>query len=97
MLRKSNLLEKPETGKSAGCWVLPFGDGELQTDEGDRTTDKILVRSDGTATYTAKDISYQLWKFGLSDDPEIGVQFHFVPWGRQQDGRLSVDNAHTPG
>lgn len=88
MLRKSNLLEKPETGKSAGCWILPFGDGESQTDEGDRNTDKILVRSDGTATYTAKDISNQLWKFGLSDDPEIDVQFHFVPWGRQQDGRL---------
>ncbi|HLX40157.1 MAG TPA: DALR anticodon-binding domain-containing protein, partial [Ktedonobacteraceae bacterium] len=88
MLRKGNLLEKPETGKSAGCWILPFGEGESQTDEGDRTTDKILVRSDGTATYTAKDISYQLWKFGLSDDPEIAVQFHFVPWGRQQDGRL---------
>ncbi len=105
MLRKSNLLEKPETGKSAGCWILPFGDGESQTDEGDRTTDKILVRSDGTATYTAKDISYQLWKFGLSDDPEIDVQFHFVPWGRQQDGRLlwtmrtpqdSLDNRDNP-
>jgi len=88
MLRNHNLLEKPETGKSAGCWILPFGDGESQTEEGDRTTDKILVRSDGTATYTAKDISYQLWKFGLSDNPEIDVQFHFVPWGRQQDGRL---------
>ncbi len=88
MLRKHNLLEKPETGKSAGCWILPFGDGESQTEEGDRTSDKILVRSDGTATYTAKDISYQLWKFGLSDDPEIDVQFHFVPWGRQEDGRL---------
>ena len=49
---------------------------------------RFFVRSDGTATYTAKDIAYQLWKFGLSDDPEINVQFHFVPWGRQQDGRL---------
>ena len=88
MLREQNLLEEPTTGKLAGCWVLPFGDGEAQTDEGDRTTDKVLVRSDGTATYTAKDISNQLWKFGLTDGPEINVQFHFVPWGRQQDGRL---------
>jgi len=45
------------------------------------------VRSDGTATYTAKDIANQLWKFGLTDDPEIGVQFHYVPWGIQHDGR----------
>src|SRR5205823_11246476 len=88
MLRDKGLLEKPETGKAAGCWVLPFGEGDTQTEEGDHASDKILVRSDGTATYTAKDIAYQLWKFGLTDDPEIGVQFHFVPWGRQFDGRM---------
>jgi arginyl-tRNA synthetase len=87
MLRSRNLLEKPETGPAAGCWILPFGDGETQTNDGDRTSDKILVRSDGTATYTAKDIGYQLWKFGLTDDPDINVQFHFVPWGLQKDGR----------
>ncbi len=88
MLRDKGLLEKPEIGKAAGCWVLPFGEGDTQTEEGDRSSDKILVRSDGTATYTAKDIAYQLWKFGLTDDPQIGVQFEFVPWGRQHDGRL---------
>lgn len=83
-LRKHNLLEKPETGPAAGCWILPFGDGES---DGERMSDKILVRSDGTATYTAKDIANQLWKFGLTDDPEFNVQFHFVPWGTQHDGR----------
>src|SRR6266496_1409487 len=88
MLRDRGLLEKPETGKAAGCWILPFGEEDVQAEEGDHTSDKILVRSDGTATYTAKDIAYQLWKFGLADDPQIGVQFHFVPWGRQHDGRL---------
>jgi arginyl-tRNA synthetase len=88
MLRERGLVEKPETGLLAGCWVLPFGEGEVQTEEGDRTTNKVLVRQDGTATYTAKDIAFQLWKFGLTDDPQIGVQFQFVPWGRQHDGRL---------
>ena len=88
MLRDRGLLEKPETGKAAGCWILPFGEEDVQAEEADHTSDKILVRSDGTATYTAKDIAYQLWKFGLVDDPQIGIQFHFVPWGRQHDGRL---------
>ena len=88
MLREHDLIEKPETGPLAGCWILPFGEGEVQTEEGDRTTNKVLVRKDGTATYTAKDIAFQLWKFGLTDDPLIGVQFQFVPWGRQHDGRL---------
>jgi arginyl-tRNA synthetase len=88
MLRERGLIEKPEIGPLAGCWVLPFGEGEVQTEEGDRTTNKVLVKQDGTATYTAKDIAIQLWKFGLTDDPQIGVQFQFVPWGLQQDGRM---------
>jgi arginyl-tRNA synthetase len=86
MLRDRGVLEHPETGPAAGCWILPFGEGETQTEEGDRMNDKILVKSDGTATYTGKDIAYQLWKFGLSD--ELGVHFRFVPWGRQHDGRM---------
>ncbi|WP_165423772.1 arginine--tRNA ligase [Ktedonosporobacter rubrisoli] len=88
MLRQRGLLEKPETGPAAGCWILPFGDGEAQNnEENERMQDKILVRSDGTATYTAKDIANQLWKFGLTDDPAIGVQFHYASWGIQHDGR----------
>ena len=43
-------------------------------DEGDDDT-KVLVKSDGIATYTAKDIAYQLWKFGL-----LGRDFLYVPW-----------------
>src|SRR5712692_4450969 len=81
MLRERGLLEKPETGPMAGCWVLPLGEGATQKQEGDHSSDKILVRSDGTATYTGKDIAYQLWKFGLPDDPQIATLFRFVPWG----------------
>jgi arginyl-tRNA synthetase len=47
-------------GKNKGCWVLR--DEEL----GD---EKVLVRSDGTAVYVAKDIPYAAWKIGLVDDP----------------------------
>ena len=31
--------------------------------------DKVIVRSNGTATYIAKDIPYAAWKLGLVDDP----------------------------
>ncbi len=95
MLRERGVLEKPETGPMAGCWVLPLGEGATQTQDGDHSSDKILVRSDGTATYTGKDIAYQLWKFGLPDDPQIATLFRFVPWGTlsggqvcQHDGRI---------
>ena len=37
----------------------------METDEGVKSLDKILVRSNGSVTYTGKDIAYQLWKFGL--------------------------------
>ncbi|GAC1617934.1 MAG: arginine--tRNA ligase [Ktedonobacteraceae bacterium] len=87
MLRENNLLEKPEIGPAAGCWILPFGDEEAQGEENERMQDKILVRSDGTATYTAKDIATQLWKFGLADN-KVGVDFHYILWGVQHDGRM---------
>jgi len=87
MLRERNLLEKPETGPAAGCWILPFGDEEAPSEDNERMQDKILVRSDGTATYTAKDISNQLWKFGLVDN-NVGVDFHYIPWEVQHDGRI---------
>jgi len=87
MLRDRGVLEQPKTGPMEGCWIVPFGEGDVQTEEGHRTSDKVLVRKDGTATYTGKDIAYQLWKFGLTDDPAVGEQFRFVPWGQQHDGR----------
>lgn len=86
MLRDSGILRKPDSGPAKDAWILPFGEGDTQTEEGERTSDKILMKSDGTATYTGKDIATQLWKFGLSDDPRIGVKFHFLPWGKQANG-----------
>ena len=54
-LRKSGRLVEG-SGESAGALVLRLRDMGLE--------DKILVRSDGTTVYTARDIAYQLWKFG---------------------------------
>ncbi len=44
------------TGERAGTLILRLADFGIE--------DKVLVRSDGTAVYTARDIAYQLWKFG---------------------------------
>ena len=44
------------TGERAGTLILRLADFGIG--------DKVLVRSDGTAVYTARDIAYQLWKFG---------------------------------
>ena len=58
-LKSDNQIKFEESGDNAGCWVIP-AEGE---------DDKILVRSNGVATYIAKDIPYAAWKLGLVDDP----------------------------
>ena len=59
---------EPE-GAHAGCWVMPF---ESHSGNEDHETDKILVRSNGTVTYTGKDIAYQMWKLGI-----LGLDFNY--------------------
>ncbi|WP_316505709.1 arginine--tRNA ligase [Nitrosopumilus sp.] len=59
-LKDLNLIEFDNEGKNAGCWVIR-GEGKEE--------DKVIVRSNGTATYIAKDIPYAAWKLGLLDDP----------------------------
>ena len=50
--------------------------------EGMEDADKVLVRSNGTVTYTGKDVAYQLWKLGV-----LGIDFEYeeVPY-RDVDG-----------
>jgi arginyl-tRNA synthetase len=63
LLKNAGAIHRETEGKHAGCWVLRL----TESDEfaGMEEPDKILVRSNGTVTYTGKDIAYQLWKFGL--------------------------------
>ncbi len=57
-LKKSEHFVLETEGKNKDCWVLKYdGDGG----------DKVFVRADGTKLYTAKDVAYHLWKFGLID------------------------------
>jgi arginyl-tRNA synthetase len=70
LLEKSGAMALEREGKHAGCWVLRLSESEDFA--GMEEPDKILVRSNGTLTYTAKDIAYQLWKFGL-----LGIDFDY--------------------
>lgn len=60
-------------GKNVGCWVI-----KAESEE-----DKVLVRSNGTATYVAKDIPYAAWKLGILEDP-----FHYKHYTVQKTGRV---------
>ncbi len=63
-MRSENIIIKETEGENAGCWV--FGSDVEGT--------KIIVRSNGTATYIAKDIPYALLKVGtLQDQFKYGI------------------------
>jgi arginyl-tRNA synthetase len=64
LLKEKGTLRLETDGPNEGCWVVPLG-GLVETAEGTKSLDKILVRSNGSVTYTGKDVAYQLWKFGL--------------------------------
>ena len=70
-LKSMGLIEFEKEGKNQGCWVI----------RGDDEEDKVIVRSNGTATYIAKDIPYAAWKLGLLDDP-----FNYKKYEKSQPG-----------
>ena len=73
-MKSENLVRFEEQGDNASCWVLP-----IENDD-----DKILVRSNGVATYVAKDIPYAAWKLGILNDP-----FNYTVFSDEQiDGKL---------
>src|SRR5207253_9070626 len=88
VLRETGAMVYVESGKHAGCWVMPPEGVDRDTDD-DET--KVLVKSDGIATYTAKDIAYQLWKFGL-----LGRDFHYRGWRSDVPDAPATTAAH-PG
>ena len=78
MLKRSNALEYCEEGKNAGCYVFRSSEGE-----------KVLIRSDGTATYTGKDVIFALWKFGKIS----GIKFEkFI---KQPNGKTAYKSSRT--
>ena len=73
-LKKMGYVEFQDQGENKGCWVIP----DPETGE-----QKVVVRSDGTVVYVAKDIPYAAWKIGIIDDP-----FGYDVFARDQPGGI---------
>jgi arginyl-tRNA synthetase len=71
-LKKSGYIKYQDSGENKGCWVIP----DPETGE-----EKVVVRSDGTVVYVAKDIPYAAWKIGLIPDP-----FGYEVFSKEQPG-----------
>ena len=87
LLKQSGALVFEEEGKHKGCWVMKLDESE--TFAGMEEPDKILVRSNGTVTYTGKDIAYQLWKLGLLDRT-----FQYQKFSTYPDGHIVWETTH---
>jgi len=81
-LKKSKLIYLETSGKNENCWMLKGFDNE---------EDKVLVRSNGVATYIAKDIPYAAWKLGLIDDP-----FYYKVYTIQKNNIPLFETSLTP-
>ncbi|MDR7568216.1 MAG: arginine--tRNA ligase, partial [Armatimonadota bacterium] len=86
LLSRSPHVNRPTEGKYAGALVMDTS----AFVQGLEDPYLVLVRSDGTTTYTAKDIALQFWKAGLLRG------LRFVPFDRQPSGRL-LYTSHPEG
>jgi len=77
-------LEKPASGKNAGCIIVSLDKvRSFAADfENPEEKEKVLVRSDGTATYVAKDIAFHMWKLGILD-----ADFRYTKVDTQENAR----------
>lgn len=90
-LKAKKLITLAKSGEQEGAYVVEFGIEERQN--------KIMVKSNGNATYTAKDLAYQLWKFGLTPIDFAyylrGIQNNGLPLLTTPSGTKLMDNS-TP-
>jgi arginyl-tRNA synthetase len=78
LMKDRGVIHLSNEVRTKGCWVMPF---ESHTGTDEHESDKIIVRSNGTVTYTGKDIAYQLWKLG-----RLGLDFNYQPFRAYPDG-----------
>ena len=88
LMKKTGVIKFEAEGRHAGCWVMPF---ESYTGTEEHESDKVIVRSNGTVTYTGKDIAYQLWKLG-----KLGLDFFYQVFREYPDGQLTWVTTSNP-
>jgi len=81
LMKERDVIHFASEGRNRGCWVMPF---ESHTGTDEHESDKIIVRSNGTVTYTGKDIAYQLWKLG-----QLGLDFNYKPFRSYPNGHAT--------
>ncbi len=92
MLKRYDFIETPKTGDYANCTVINLKAIKNLPEEfkGLKEDVKVLVRSDGTPTYIAKDIAFHMWKFGIIEN-----SFKYsVFMEKQNNGKVLYTTSH---
>ncbi|HKV41044.1 MAG TPA: DALR anticodon-binding domain-containing protein, partial [Blastocatellia bacterium] len=96
LLKDRGAIEHVTEGKLAGCWVMralehqdakasqiEAAKNKEDTQRDDYEADKVIVRSNGTVTYTGKDIAFHLWKLG-----QLELDFYYKQFRTYPDGHV---------
>ncbi len=78
VLKKTDLIGYETDGRLEGCWVVRLSSFPRYEAE----TDEVLIKSDGTTTYVAKDISNAMWKLGF-----LSSHFKYYVYTKQPSGK----------
>src|SRR5262249_41612187 len=85
LLKQRGAIVYETEGRLAGCWVMRAEDqAGVSKEETEHEADKVIVRSNGTVTYTGKDIAFHLWKLG-----QLDLDFFYKPFRHYPDGHIA--------
>ncbi len=84
LMKKSEKFVYETEGPNKGCWVIKMGD--VPEFSNMKNPDKIIIKSDGTVTYTGKDLAYHFWKFGI-----LERDFHYRLFDEEENIWITED------
>jgi arginyl-tRNA synthetase len=94
LLKERGAVYYATEGRLAGCWVMRSPDDADQQGEeaAEHEADKVIVRSNGTVTYTGKDIAVHLWKLG-----QLKLDFYYKRFHTYASGHVAWITSSNEG
>ncbi len=91
-VKEIGVAKEVKEGKYKGCLAVDLSkikDQKIAKEfAGMEEEMKVLVRSNGVATYLAKDLGFHMWKFGL-----IESDFTYIPFIKQPNGEIAYSTS----
>ncbi|MFA5747651.1 MAG: arginine--tRNA ligase [Candidatus Absconditabacterales bacterium] len=89
LLKSKGHIKCMNDGDAKGCWVIDLSSLENYANEEKKY--QILIKSDGVATYIAKDIAFALWKLGY-----LKKDFTYDVFANEPNGKIMY-STHSQG